>query len=62
MREVAASTREQSEASTSLAGQVERIAHQVDETSASMRATAESARGLLQTAEQLDRAVARFRV
>ncbi len=62
VREVAASTREQSEASTSLAGQVERIAHQVDETSASMRATAESARGLLQTAEQLDRAVARFRV
>ena len=62
VREVAASTREQSEASTSLAGQVERIANQVDETSASMRATADSARGLLQTAEQLDQAVSRFRL
>ena len=62
MREVAASTREQSEASTSLAGQVERIAQQVDQTSSSMRATAEAARGLLQTAQQLDRAVERFRL
>ena len=62
VREVAASTREQSEASTSLAGQVERIAQQVDQTSSSMRATAEAARGLLQTAQQLDRAVERFRL
>ena len=62
VREVAASTREQSEASTSLASQVERIANQVDETSASMRATAQAAHGLLETARQLNGAVERFRV
>ena len=62
VREVAASTREQSEASTSLASQVERIANQVDHTSESMGNTARSARRLLETAQGLNNAVERFRV
>ena len=62
VREVAASTREQSEASTSLASQVERIANQVDHTSESMGNTARSARHLLETAQGLNNAVERFRV
>jgi methyl-accepting chemotaxis protein len=62
VKEVAASTREQSEASTSLAQQVERIANQVEQTSESMRLTAGAAESLLTTAQQLHAAAARFRV
>ena len=60
VRDVAASTREQSEASTSLAQEVEHIANQVEATGVSMNITAEAARSLLATApvaEDGDRAV-----
>lgn len=62
VREVAASTREQSEASTSLAQQVERIANQVEHTCSSMNSTALAARSLLATAQGLNSTVGRFRV
>ncbi len=62
VREVAASTREQSEASTSLAQQVEHIASQVEQTGQSMGVTAQAARSLLETAQSLKSATARFRV
>ena len=62
VRDVAASTREQSEASTSLAQQVERIANQVEDTGSSMRTTALAAQSLLDTARNLSAETARFRV
>lgn len=62
IREVADSTREQSEASTSLAQQVERIAHQVEETGSSMSVTARAANALLVTAQDLKAATERFRL
>ena len=62
VRDVADSTREQSEASTSLAQQVERIAHQVEETSESMQSTAVAASTLEATARALNQATAKFRV
>ena len=62
VRDVADSTREQSEASTSLAQQVERIANQVEDTGSSMSVTARAAQSLLQTAQQLKGATERFRV
>ena len=62
VRDVADSTREQSEASTSLAQQVERIAHQVEETSESMQSTAAAASTLEATARALNQATAKFRV
>ncbi|PKO34216.1 MAG: hypothetical protein CVU34_09395 [Betaproteobacteria bacterium HGW-Betaproteobacteria-7] len=62
VRDVAASTREQSEASISLAQQVERIANQVEDTGASMRTTAQAAQSLLETARNLSAETARFRV
>ncbi len=62
VKEVAASTREQSEASTSLAQQVERIANQVEQTSDSMRQAAQAAQSLLGIAQSLNSATARFRV
>ncbi len=62
VRDVAASTREQSEASTSLAQQVERIANQVEDTGTSMRTTALAAQSLLDTARDLSAETARFRV
>jgi len=62
VRDVAASTREQSEASTSLAQQVERIANQVEDTGESMRTTALAAQSLLETARNLSAETARFRV
>ncbi len=61
VRDVADSTREQSEASTTLAQQVERIAHQVEETGSSMGITARAAQGLLVTPQDLQQATARFR-
>jgi methyl-accepting chemotaxis protein len=62
VRDVAASTREQSEASTALAQQVERIANQVEDTGQSMKITADAARTLQETAEGLKAATERFRV
>ncbi|WP_265947661.1 methyl-accepting chemotaxis protein [Dechloromonas sp. A34] len=62
VRDVAASTREQSEASTSLAQQVERIANQVEDTGQSMKITAQAAQSLLATAQSLKAATERFRV
>lgn len=62
VREVAASTREQSEASTSLAQQVERIANQVESTGESMKITAHAAHSLLATAQSLKTETERFRV
>ncbi|MBS1159130.1 MAG: methyl-accepting chemotaxis protein [Proteobacteria bacterium] len=62
VREVAASTREQSEASNGLAQQVERIANQVEHTGESMNITARAAHDLLETAQSLKSATERFRV
>jgi len=62
VREVAASTREQSEASTSLAQQVERIANQIEHTGESMNINARAAHSLLETAQSLKAATERFRV
>lgn len=62
VRDVAASTREQSQAGTSLAQQVERIAHQVESTCESMQVTAGAAHSLLATAQALNQTIARFRV
>jgi len=62
VRDVAASTREQSEASTSLAQQVERIANQVEDTGESMKTNAQAAQSLLATAQSLKTATERFRV
>jgi methyl-accepting chemotaxis protein len=62
VRDVAASTREQSEASTALAQQVERIANQVEHTGHSMNITATAAHSLLETAQLLKAATERFRI
>lgn len=62
VRDVAASTREQSEASTALAQQVERIANQVEDTGESMQANAQAAQSLQLTAQSLKAATERFRV
>ncbi|WP_310493787.1 methyl-accepting chemotaxis protein [Dechloromonas sp.] len=62
VRDVAASTREQSEASTALAQQVERIANQVEHTGQSMNITATAAQSLLNTAQSLKAATERFRI
>jgi methyl-accepting chemotaxis protein len=62
VRDVAASTREQSEASNALAQQVERIANQVEHTGQSMNTTARAAQSLLDTAQALKAATERFRI
>lgn len=62
VREVAASTREQSEASNALAQQVERIANQVEHTGQSMNVNAGAAQSLLDTAQSLKAATERFRI
>ena len=62
VRDVADSMLEQSEASTSLAQQVERIARQVEETGVSMGVNARAANALLDTAQQLQNATQRFRI
>ena len=62
IRDVAASTREQSEASSTLARQVDLIAHQVEETGEGMSVTAEAAFKLEETASALHSAVQRFKV
>jgi len=62
VRDVAASTREQSEASNALAQQVERIANQVEHTGQSMNTTARAAQSLLDTAQALKTATERFMI
>ena len=62
VRDVAASTREQSEASNALAQQVERIANQVEHTGESMNSNARAAHSLLETAQSLKTATERFRI
>ncbi|MBS0319772.1 MAG: methyl-accepting chemotaxis protein [Proteobacteria bacterium] len=62
VREVASSIREQSDASTSLAQQVERIASQVEETGSNIGVNANAANALLDTAKRLQDATLRFRV
>ncbi|NMG65183.1 methyl-accepting chemotaxis protein [Azoarcus indigens] len=61
IREVALATREQSAASTAIAQQVESIAQMVEETSAAMNSTADSAHQLQGVADGLGQLVARFR-
>ncbi|QSI77082.1 MULTISPECIES: methyl-accepting chemotaxis protein [Niveibacterium] len=62
VRDVASSTREQSQASSLLAQQVDRIAHQVEETATEMSSAAHTAQALEQTAAELDSVTSRFRV
>ena len=60
--EVADATREQSDASTSIAQRVEQIAQMVDETSATIRSTADTAEHLEVIAQDLKDKVRRFRM
>lgn len=60
--EVATATREQSSASTSIAQRVEEIAQMVDETTATIRSTADSANQLEQIAHGLQGQIAKFKV
>jgi methyl-accepting chemotaxis protein len=60
--EVADATREQSSASTSIAQRVEQIANMVEETTATIRGTAESAHQLEGIANSLKAMIGRFRV
>lgn len=62
VRDVAVSTREQSETSTALAQQVERIANQVEHTGQSMGVNARAAQSLLNTAQSLQASTERFRI
>ena len=57
---MAEATREQSTASTSIAQRVEQIAQMVEETSAAMRNTAETAEALDNIARELNTMVGRF--
>ena len=60
--EVADATREQSSASTSIAQRVEQIANMVEETTTTIRGTAESAHQLEKIANSLKAMIGRFRV
>ena len=62
VREVADATREQSAASTSIAQRVETIAQMVEETSSTIRGTAETATQLELIAQGLKAQIGRFRV
>ena len=62
VREVADATQEQGVASTSIAQRVEQVAQMVEETSATIRGTAEAAGQLEGIAQQLKQHVSRFRV
>jgi methyl-accepting chemotaxis protein len=62
VREVADATREQSVASTSIAQRVETIAQMVEETSTTIRGTAETANKLESIAQSLRTQIGRFRV
>ena len=62
VREVAAATQEQGSASTSIAQRVEQIAQMVEETTATVRSTADNAVQLERIAQGLQAQIARFRV
>ena len=62
VREVADATREQSAASISIAQRVETIAQMVEETSSTIRGTAETANQLERIAQGLKAQIGRFRV
>ncbi|QLG89263.1 cache domain-containing protein [Chitinibacter bivalviorum] len=62
IREVANATSEQSQASSSLAANVERITHMVEESAESVRAANENVRSLEMLASDLRAAVARFKL
>ncbi|WP_371323082.1 methyl-accepting chemotaxis protein [Dechloromonas sp. ZY10] len=59
--DVAAATREQSSASTSIAQRVEEIAQMVEETTTTIRGTANAANSLEQLAHELRQQISRFR-
>jgi len=61
IRDVALATKEQSAASTAIAQQVENIAQMVEETSAAMASTADSAKAAERVADDLNGMVERFR-
>ena len=61
IRDVADATNEQSMASTSIARKVEEIATMVDETTAAMQSTAETASDLEKIAKELTELMSRFR-
>jgi methyl-accepting chemotaxis protein len=62
IREVADATREQSVASTSIAQRVETIAQMVEETTVTIRGTAETATRLELIAQDLKAQIGRFKV
>ena len=62
VREVADATTEQSAASTAIAQRIEQIAQMVEETTSTIRGTAEMARQVRATAVELKAQIARFRV
>jgi len=61
IREVASATKEQSEASTSIAQRVEQISQMVEETTAAMQSTAETAAEMEKISSELSRLISRFR-
>lgn len=61
IREVASATKEQSEASTSIAQRVEQISQMVEETTAAMHSTAETAEDMERISAELSRLISRFR-
>ena len=61
IREMAAATKEQSEASTSIAQRVEQISQMVEETTAAMQSTAETAAEMERISSELTSLISRFR-
>ena len=61
IREVASATKEQSEASTSIAQRVEQISQMVEETTAAMHSTAATAEDMERISAELSRLISRFR-
>jgi len=61
IREVASATKEQSEASTSIAQRVEQISQMVEETTAAMHSTAETAEDMERISSELSSLISRFR-
>ena len=61
IREVASATKEQSEASTNIAQRVEQISQMVEETTAAMQSTAETAAEMETISSELSQLISRFR-
>jgi len=61
IREVASATKEQSEASTNIAQRVEQISQMVEETTAAMQSTAETAADMEKISSELSHLISRFR-